>query len=201
AFDVVTLPPLRARRDDIALLAEHFATRMTAELKRPYFAGFTPTAISVLMAHHWPGNVRELRNVVERSVCRATQPDQPLPDIVLDAFMPGDRKADWYVRDGAAVREINGIPAGRSNSEEANLRPTGIGPGRSETEAPTPSVNAAAPPPDYRTAVRAFETQLLQRALHDARFNQRRAAEALGLSYDQLRHLLKTHKAAMPEGT
>jgi len=161
AFDVVTLPPLRARPDDIALLAEHFATRMTAELRCPYFAGFTPTAMSVLTSHDWPGNVRELRNVVERSVCRTAQPDQPLADIVLDPF--------------------------------GSVRPQPV--------ISIPTKNAWAHPPDFRAAVRAFKARLLQQALKDARFNQRRAAEALGLSYDQLRHLLKTHRTAMTEGT
>ncbi len=81
AFDVVALPPLRERPEDIPLLAEHFATRMTAELGREYFAGFAPAAMDRLRAHGWPGNVRELRNVVERSVCRTERPAQPL-DVV-----------------------------------------------------------------------------------------------------------------------
>ena len=86
AFDVIAIPPLRARREDIPLLAEHFATRMTSELKRDYFAGFTEAALKRLIAHPWPGNVRELRNVVERSVSRMERPDAPLDDIVFDPF-------------------------------------------------------------------------------------------------------------------
>ncbi len=86
AFDVVALPPLRDRPEDIPLLAEHFATRMTAELGREYFPGFTPSAMQRLCAHDWPGNVRELRNVVERSVCRSEQPARMLDAVILDPF-------------------------------------------------------------------------------------------------------------------
>ena len=68
AFDVVTLPPLRARPEDIPLLAEHFALGMVRELERPFFPGFAPRALDQLLSHGWPGNVRELRNVIERAV-------------------------------------------------------------------------------------------------------------------------------------
>ena len=86
AFDVVRLPPLRERAGDIVLLAEHFATRMTAALGREYFPGFAPAALEALAAHAWPGNVRELRNAVERSVCRAARPERKLAELVIDPF-------------------------------------------------------------------------------------------------------------------
>lgn len=85
AFDVVTLPPLRARGEDVPLLAEHFAVEMARELGRPYFPGFTPAAMRALLAHSWPGNVRELRNVVQRAVA-ATPSGEPVSDIRLDPF-------------------------------------------------------------------------------------------------------------------
>lgn len=85
AFDVVTLPPLRARGEDVPLLAEHFAMEMVKELGRPYFPGFTPAAMRALIGHSWPGNVRELRNVVQRTVA-ATPPGEPAADIRLDPF-------------------------------------------------------------------------------------------------------------------
>jgi psp operon transcriptional activator len=85
AFDVITLPPLRARKDDIPLLAEHFARGMARELERLLFPGFTPRALEQLLDHGWPGNVRELRNAVERSVA-AAEPDAPVDGIILDPF-------------------------------------------------------------------------------------------------------------------
>ncbi|GBR12179.1 phage shock protein operon transcriptional activator [Gluconobacter frateurii] len=90
AFDVVNVPPLRAREEDIPLLAEHFATKMSAELGRKLFVGFSAKALQCLMDHNWPGNVRELRNVVERSVYRMEQPERRLDEIVLDPFVTPD---------------------------------------------------------------------------------------------------------------
>lgn len=86
AFDVVQIPPLRDRPSDIRLLARHFATRMTSELKRDYFPGFTEAAIERLEQAPWPGNVRELRNVIERSVYRMTRIDRPLDKLTFNPF-------------------------------------------------------------------------------------------------------------------
>ena len=80
AFEVVTLPPLRARREDIPVLAQHFAVAMARELGRPLFAGFTPEAEAALLDHAWPGNVRELKNAVERAVARASG-DEPVAEV------------------------------------------------------------------------------------------------------------------------
>jgi psp operon transcriptional activator len=88
AFDVIIIPPLRAREGDILVLAQHFAERMTAELGRDFFAGFTESAAAKLEAHNWPGNVRELRNAVERSVYRMVEPRKKLAEVILDPFGP-----------------------------------------------------------------------------------------------------------------
>jgi psp operon transcriptional activator len=93
AFETITIPPLRARREDIALLADHFAIAMTRALGRELFAGFTHRARAALEAHPWPGNVRELRNVVERSVSRAADPERPLDAIAFDPFASPFRPA------------------------------------------------------------------------------------------------------------
>jgi psp operon transcriptional activator len=86
AFDVVTIPPLRERAEDIPLLAEHFGRGMTRELGREVFVGFTSAALARLVAYRWPGNVRELKNVVERSLYRWQHPNTLIDEIVLDAF-------------------------------------------------------------------------------------------------------------------
>ena len=92
AFDVITLPPLRERRDDILLLAEHFAINMASELGRDYFAGFAEAAKEALNRYPWPGNLRELKNVVERAVYR-TDADEPVEDLVIDPFQSPFRPA------------------------------------------------------------------------------------------------------------
>jgi len=61
------VPPLRERREDIPVLAEHFLREYAAAADRP-IQGFSPQAMQSLLAHSWPGNVRELENVVERAV-------------------------------------------------------------------------------------------------------------------------------------
>jgi DNA-binding NtrC family response regulator len=65
------LPPLRARQEDIPLLAQHFLTRYSRELERP-IGGFAPEALDALAAHAWPGNVRELENTIKQALmtCR-----------------------------------------------------------------------------------------------------------------------------------
>jgi len=155
AFDVVTIPPLRERRDDIPLLAAHFAIAMTRALGREVFAGFTRRAAASLDSYPWPGNVRELRNVVERAVARAERPDRPLDEINFDPFASPFRPGN------AAVAEPERIGA--------------IG---------------------FAERVAEFEAGLLREALAASRFNQRQAAQRLGLTYDQLRHHLKKHGIA-----
>lgn len=86
AFDVITVPPLRERPEDVLSLAHAFAVNMTSELKRSYFPGFGPRASSSLLKHDWPGNVRELKNTIERSVYRSADPDQPIMKIAFDPF-------------------------------------------------------------------------------------------------------------------
>jgi len=67
----IRLPPLRERREDIPLLAEHFVHRISSELGRE-IGGISASALKVLISHDWPGNVRELENVIERAIvtCR-----------------------------------------------------------------------------------------------------------------------------------
>src|SRR5690242_10536870 len=86
SFEVITLPPLRARQGDIPLLAEHFGRRMGVELDWPNWPGFSPRAMAELEVYHWPGNVRELRNVVERAVYRHEDPERAIDEIIFDPF-------------------------------------------------------------------------------------------------------------------
>ena len=165
AFDVLTLPPLRARPDDIPLLADHFALAMSSELGGSRFAGFTPSALDLLAGHSWPGNVRELKNVVERAVHRAARPNAPVANIVLDPF-------ESPFRPGAAPSPCE--PAVRMAEKTAQ--------------------NATPDRPfDLVERVREFERGLLADGYEANRFNQRKTADFLGMTYHQLRGYLKKH--------
>lgn len=91
AFDVVTTPPLRKRREDIPLLAAHFAAGLAREM-HTRFEGFSPAAMAAFFAHDWPGNVRELKNASERSFYRwlANGNSGPVDEIVIDPFAVGE---------------------------------------------------------------------------------------------------------------
>ena len=160
SFDVVHLPPLRHRVEDIPELAQHFAIQMSAELGRDLFAGFTTAAMTALEQHSWPGNIRELKNVVERSVYRWTDPGQPVDTIVIDPF--------------------------QSPFVEREASPTENTQAQTSHE-PTQTV-------DFAQRMDNIEKGLLQEALRDNQHNQRRTADALGLSYDQLRGLVRKHQ-------
>jgi psp operon transcriptional activator len=162
AFDVITLPPLRERGEDIPLLAAYFAVNMATELGRDLFPGFTAEAMAVLVHHGWPGNVRELKNVVERAVYR-TDAEEEVNEIILDPF------ASPY-RVGIA-----------KSGEQA-------------TEAAADKEATVSFPVDLKERVQEFETQMIQHALEESRYNQRRAAELLGLTYHQLRGYLRKYE-------
>ena len=84
SFEVVFLPPLRERAEDIPLLANHFASRMAFEMERVDTPIFSPEAMTLLESYPWPGNIRELKNVVERAVYRTD--DVIIREIVFDPF-------------------------------------------------------------------------------------------------------------------
>jgi psp operon transcriptional activator len=153
AFDVVHVPPLRRRGDDVVLLAEHFGRAMAAELGWASFPGFSGGVHAALRAHPWPGNVRELRNAVERSVAHWPDRRRPVGDLLVAPFRPPwDEVAPATASDGPDLAE---------GALDAR--------------------------------VRAFERRVIEEALAATRFNRRRAAERLGLSYEQLRVRLRRH--------
>jgi DNA-binding NtrC family response regulator len=69
----IRLPPLRDRREDVPVLADHFLRDISKEMNRPV-VGFTPEALAALAAHDWPGNVRQLENFVRRMLVMAEGP-------------------------------------------------------------------------------------------------------------------------------
>lgn len=157
AFDVITIPPLRERVEDILPLANAFAMNMASELKWSYFPGFSPRISSSLLRYQWPGNVRELKNTIERSVYRSADQNQPIATLALDPFdTPFKTSEATPVTDGpSTIRRTPLLPA------------------------------------DLSQRLVDTEVTLLNAALEKAKFNQRLAADLLGLSYHQFRGKLK----------
>jgi psp operon transcriptional activator len=170
SFEVITLPPLRHRVSDIPVLAEHFARRMALELDWPAWPGFSNPARDRMLNHDWPGNVRELRNVVERAVYRWENQKAPVDAIQFDPF-----ESPWRPRPAPAFAE-SPAPA----------------------DSPATAAAAAAHDPescaDFRLAIAEYEKAILAAALERCRWNQRAAAAALSLTYDQLRHAMRRHE-------
>ena len=163
SFDVVHVPPLRLREEDVLEFAEHFAVRMSHELGWQWFAGFTDAIRQQLLAYNWPGNVRELRNVVERSLARWGQAEEPLGEM-------------WF--DVLASPFVEVVPPELADNSLAS----------SATDALWSDVDLS-----FKDQVASFEKQLLVQALSNHQHHQSRTAQALGLSYHQLRGMLKKH--------
>lgn len=162
AFDVITVPPLRERMEDILPLAYAFALNMISELQRPVFPGFGARASSSLLRHDWPGNVRELKNAIERSVYRLTNQGQQVTQIAFDPF-----DSPFRLRD-------SGTGAKAASAERRPKRMQIL-------------------PIDLPARLDEMERDYLRTALEKSRFNQRVAANLLGLSYHQFRGKVRKH--------
>jgi psp operon transcriptional activator len=169
AFEVVTLPPLRAREGDVAVLVDHFGRRMASELGWEKWPGFSEDALAEMVAHDWPGNVRELRNVVERAVYRWDDPNLAVSNIIFDPFA-----SPWQpVRSVIASEQPKAAPASEPAVSSA--------------------ISSNAPVADLRREMERLERNILESTMDRMRHNQRAAAKALNLSYDQMRHALRRH--------
>ena len=188
AFDVITLPPLRERQDDILVLAEHFAISMVKELGWELFSGFSRSAKEMLLSYDWPGNVRELKNVVERSVYRSANPHVPVHEIVLDPFASPYRPQK---RIKTQDRQSHGSqnPNVHNESEPS----THITEQNSEIIT-TPQTITPAFPVDFKQESQLFEVNLIKSAMAHCQYNQKKTADQLGVTYHQLRGYLKKYQ-------
>ncbi|MBI3655129.1 MAG: sigma-54-dependent Fis family transcriptional regulator [Acidobacteria bacterium] len=143
----INLPPLRERREDIPILAEHFLKQFCEENHKP-LCRLNPEALTELMAYDWPGNVRELENIIERAVVMLTD-----SDVIMTSLFP----------------------------KEFLLR---AGQGHSRTVIPSAGIS-------LKDRVSEFERDLLLTALEQTGWNQKRAAQLLGLNPTTLNEKLK----------
>ena len=196
AFDVITIPPLRERPEDIMILAEQFAINMARELEMELFSGFSSKAQDTLMQYAWPGNVRELKNVVERAVYRNNNPHVPVHQIVLDpfesVFRPQQRinVPSPQVLRTATENQVNEAPPPAQfthstvNTVHQPLTLSGQ---------PTDNSGSLTFPLDLKARSQAFEINMIKQALKDSQYNQKKTAEKLSLTYHQLRGYLKKY--------
>jgi psp operon transcriptional activator len=182
AFDVITLPPLRERLDDILVLAEHFAINMARELEFELFSGFTAKAKRALLEHHWPGNVRELKNVVERSVYRCNNPHLPVHELVIDPFVSPYRPSKRIkTQDRIIASPVT------QTGETTAATPVKV------EEKIQPSTQALPFPLSLKDLSQNYEVDLIKSALAHCQYSQKKTADALELTYHQLRGYLKKY--------
>lgn len=163
AFDVITLPPLRERSEDILILAEHFAVGMVKEIGGDFFAGFSDKVEKALRSYSWPGNIRELKNVIERAVYQNA--DGHITRLVFNPFdSPYRLNKSAQAQQDTVVDAKTGVPKLTHVSSF-----------------------------DFKNEVQEFEINLLKQALEKTQFNQKKAAEFLNLSYHQLRGYLRKY--------
>src|SRR5581483_3280415 len=155
----IALPPLRDRREDIPLLAEHFLEKFTAQMDKP-LSGISQAAMELLVDYDWPGNIRELENVIERAVALEPTPTI-LPESLPEALRSRASRAQY-----ASARD----EAGRAAPPAADRD------GASRTFLPESGF-------DLEAHVQQIERDYLAEALRRAGGVQVRAAELLGMSF------------------
>ena len=94
----IHLPPLRERREDIELLAQHFLKQHVARYRKP-ITGFDPSALDALRDYAWPGNVRELDHAVERGVLMAPAKIVRATDLGLNAAQSAPRLEEMSIEE------------------------------------------------------------------------------------------------------
>ncbi|WP_295636375.1 phage shock protein operon transcriptional activator [Novosphingobium sp.] len=182
SFEVITLPPLRAREGDVAVLSDYFGRRMAAELGWDDWPGFAEHTLAQMISYPWPGNVRELRNVIERAVYRWDDPSRAIAHVQFDPFdspwkpIPAPRYQPQTNQATSPIAAVD-VPANENRPASTDAYSQG-------------QHDAVA---DLRRAVDGYERAILEHHLGKHRYNQRQTAKALGLTYDQLRHCLRKH--------
>ncbi len=171
SFEVIFIPPLRERGEDILLLANYFAQRMAMECGQD-IPVFTENVQRKLMEYSWPGNVRELKNTIERAVYRSK--GDIISSVQLNPF------ENPYSGE-------NDVPKTRKSEK------TGIIEGPSDHEGNQNLTFDDLPLDSLEKTKDALEASFVQRALKQAGGNQREAAKLMKITYDQFRGLYRKH--------
>jgi len=161
------LPPLRERRDDIPLLAEHFLSKYAEQMKKPV-RSVAQESLRLLQAYGWPGNVRELENVIERAVAL-----EQTPTVLPHSLPPQIRTA------GAAARaDVDTAP--RTDTDPGSRFP--------DAGTMLPDLGEGF---DLEARGEDFYRHYIALALERAGGVQVKAAEMLGMSFRSFRYYAK----------
>jgi DNA-binding NtrC family response regulator len=173
----VRLPPLRERKDDIALLAYRFATHYAQEIRKD-IQGISPEAIELLQAYDWPGNVRELQHAVERAV-----------------ILTGEKLLPVHAFDGQRF----GLSGNWSGPTPVRISSEFLTVSSGGTATATLAVPEGAVVLTSLNVTEA-EAKLIERALEVSSGNRTKASELLGISVRTLRNKLNGAKAGADGG-
>lgn len=179
----IWLPPLRARRADITLIAQHYLSVFCA--KNGKQLTFEDAALRILEAERWPGNVRQLLNIVERLVLLSLG-HRITSDDVRCAL---DDQLDFLTQ--AAPGE--GTPLSTSSDSPAGLDVGAPEPSTLAQGEPEPSVEFSSAVRPLKEDVRRTEFRAITKALHYAKGNRALAARLLGVSRRTLYTKLEEH--------
>jgi len=100
----IHLPPLRERREDIPLLAEHFLAKFTEQMEKPV-RSISNDALQLMVRYDWPGNIRELENTIERAVAL-----EHTPAVLPDSLPPAVRAENVKAASAAAASASESLP-------------------------------------------------------------------------------------------
>jgi two-component system response regulator AtoC len=183
-LNVVTIwvPPLRARRDDVAAIVSHYFEHFRERNRRPSLR-LTDAAVSALQAQRWPGNVRELVNLVERLVV-LTESDAITAEVVEQCL--ADQEA-------FLTQALSGAPAAADAGDTVEDRRT---PSSAPPSVSPPATDMQAFSSEVRPLhedVRRTELRALTKALSSAGGNKALAARLLGVSRRTLYTKLREH--------
>lgn len=195
----ITLPPLRQRSGDIALLLDHYCRSYAALYRRP-LRTFRPASLEVLKMYAWPGNVRELENLAKRLVVMGDE-----RQILLDlATLPARLGLEGEAEDSLAGTKLPVSPISPTVAPPASARINGHGAGGPGLGGAAFSLPGERPATERRhvekpslleigrQAAQQAETQAIMQALQQTRWNRRQAAELLQVSYKALQNKMKS---------
>ncbi len=188
----IHIPPLRDRREDIPLLAEHFITKFNDRLRKE-IKGISNEALACLGAYNWPGNIRELENLMERTMLFCEGPEIGARDLPpeLVHLAPGGLGASAATASPTVGISVPGLVDDFASGPSGTAGPSAAGPG-TPTSLP---IAANAQAGSLKEAVRAeterVERGLILRALDETNGNVTQAARKLKISRKSLQTKMK----------